>query len=204
MTTPFRNVEVDESLPLAEWPFEALVTLVERGSIRDWARVSAAIKGDPWGEVARQIEDLLAYSRPYGIAGLLERAISRARSDREEAERAEVARQVREFVRRSGLSTAHFATPIGTSRSRLSTYRSGKVTPSAALVTRMSWLVDRCAQASGLGSAATYACPDRAVVGPGDLNLSCIDHAESADQDVVQVDKGRNAPGLRPGPHPPR
>lgn len=49
MTTPFRNVEVDESLPLAEWPFEALVTLVERGSIRDWARVSAAIKGDPWG-----------------------------------------------------------------------------------------------------------------------------------------------------------
>ncbi|MGB5937674.1 MAG: helix-turn-helix transcriptional regulator [Ornithinimicrobium sp.] len=143
MSTPFRNVDVDASLPLDQWPYEALMTLLERGSIGDWAQISAAIAADPWGEVARQVEDYLTYSRPYGVAGLLERAISRARSDREDIERAEVAGQVRELVRQSGLSTADFATRIGTSRSRLSTYRSGKVIPSATLMARMHWLVDR-------------------------------------------------------------
>jgi DNA-binding transcriptional regulator YiaG len=40
-------------------------------------------------------------------------------------------------VTRSGLSRQDFALRLGTSRPRLSTYMSGKVTPSASLMLRM-------------------------------------------------------------------
>ena len=52
-------------------------------------------------------------------------------------------REVEALVSESGLSLAEFASRIGTSRSRLSTYRSGRVTPSAALLLRMERLVAR-------------------------------------------------------------
>jgi transcriptional regulator with XRE-family HTH domain len=54
-----------------------------------------------------------------------------------DSERAEVATEVRNLVSASGLSRQDFAARLGTSRSRLSTYMSGKVVPSAALVVRM-------------------------------------------------------------------
>ena len=44
---------------------------------------------------------------------------------------------MRAAVERSGLTNADFASLIGTSASRLSTYLSGKVTPSAALLVRI-------------------------------------------------------------------
>lgn len=57
------------------------------------------------------------------------------------------ARQVEEVlgqaVERSGLSQAAFASRIGTSASRLSTYMSGKVTPSATLMLRIRRVAGR-------------------------------------------------------------
>jgi transcriptional regulator with XRE-family HTH domain len=44
---------------------------------------------------------------------------------------------IRDLVARSGLSQQDFAGRLGTSRPRLSTYLSAKVTPSAALMLRM-------------------------------------------------------------------
>jgi transcriptional regulator with XRE-family HTH domain len=48
-----------------------------------------------------------------------------------------VGAEIRSLLDRSGLSQQDFADRIGTSRSRLSTYRSGKVVPSAAFLVRM-------------------------------------------------------------------
>ena len=73
------------------------------------------------------------------MEGLLERARRRTEADEREA----VAAEVRRAVTRSGLSKAQFATRIGTSASRLSTYLSAKVTPSAALMVRMRRLAER-------------------------------------------------------------
>ncbi|MBK6885212.1 MAG: helix-turn-helix transcriptional regulator [Tetrasphaera sp.] len=141
MTTPalrrLRHVDVDPTASVATWPFEALVAVLERGSIRDWAVLSAEIGRDPWGPVARQVEEYTRQENVPGLGALLNRAIARARRRAEEAERAAVAARVSELVRESGLSTAEFAERIGTSRSRLSTYRHGRVTPSAALMHRM-------------------------------------------------------------------
>ena len=80
---------------------------------------------------------MLTYSRPYGVAPVMERAISRTRQTAEVSEREAVATEIDRLVRASGLSRAEFASRIGTSASRLSTYVTGKVTPSAALLVRM-------------------------------------------------------------------
>lgn len=137
MSLTFRNVDADPTDPVETWPYEALVAAIERGSVRDWARVVGAIRRDPWGDVARSIEDYLGYADRSGVSALMRRALDRSRSAADAADRAAVAARVRDLVAQSGLTAAQFASRIGTSASRLSTYASGKVVPSAALLMRM-------------------------------------------------------------------
>lgn len=134
----FRNVDADPADPVESWPYEALVTALERGLIQDWARVNRAIKRDPWGPVARDVEAYLGYADPdAGVVVLMRELIAAARRDTETGERQQVAADVRMLIDGSGLSRADFAAAIGSSASRLSTYATGKVTPSAALLVRM-------------------------------------------------------------------
>ena len=133
----FRNVNASPADPVSDWPQEAIQTALERGGLEDWRRLATAIQGDPWGPVARRLEEVLTYSRPYGIAVAFERVIEDVRGAAEAAERERVAAEIRELVAQSGLSQAEFASRLGTSASRFSTYANGKVTPSAALLLRM-------------------------------------------------------------------
>jgi hypothetical protein len=139
MTTAlkFRNVDASPEDPVESWPFEGILAAVERGTLPDWRRLAAAIRADPWGPVARQVLEAVRLSGPYGTAELLEAVVDQARKLAAESERREVAGEVRGLVGRSGLPAQEFADRIGTSRSRLSTYMSGKVVPSAALMVRM-------------------------------------------------------------------
>lgn len=137
MPVKFRNVDVDPESPVRDWPYEALVTVLERGALSDWRRVAREIDAEPWGRVARSVESYLSYERPYGVAPLMDEVLVRARRRRERGEKERVASLVRAAVASSGLSRAEFADAIGTSTSRLSTYCSGKVTPSAALLLRI-------------------------------------------------------------------
>lgn len=137
MTTAFRNVEGSSDMPVEEWPYEALVATIERGTIRQWLPLIRAVQRRPWGNVARRIDDYLGYQHPYGTGPLLRRAITHARSAAEAHERHVVSANVRSLIKRSGLSTEEFARAIGTSRSRLSTYASGKVVPAATMLVRM-------------------------------------------------------------------
>ena len=139
MTTAlkFRNIDASPDDPVDTWPFEGILAAIERGTLPDWSRLAAAIQADPWGPVAQQVLEAIRLSRPYGTAELLEGVVSRARKLAADSEREDVASEVRELVGRSGLSKQDFAERIGTSRTRLSTYMSGKVVPSAALMVRM-------------------------------------------------------------------
>lgn len=149
MAVGFRNVDTSPDAPVAQWPYEGLVAAIERGTISDWARVSQELRADPWGPVARQVEQYLSYSRPWGVGPLLERALKAARQQAADQERAAVATEVRELIESSGLSLTEFASRIGTSRSRLSTYRSGRVTPAATLLVRMRGVARRAGAAPG-------------------------------------------------------
>ena len=139
MTTAlkFRNIGASPDDPVDTWPFEGILAAVERGTLPDWRRLAAAIRADPWGPVAQQVLEAIRLSRPYGTAELLEGVVSRARKLAADSEREDVASEVRELAGRSGLPKQDFAERIGTSRTRLSTYMSGKVMPSAALMVRM-------------------------------------------------------------------
>jgi DNA-binding transcriptional regulator YiaG len=133
----FRNLTASPDDPVDTWPFEGFLAAVERGTLPDWRRLAKVIQADPWGPVAQQVLEAVRLVRPYGTTELLEGVVARARKLATDAERSEVAAEVRGLVNDSGLSQNDFAERIGTSRSRLSTYMSGKVVPSAALMVRM-------------------------------------------------------------------
>ncbi len=137
MPLTFRNLTVSSEDPVDTWPAEAVQTALERGDLGDWRRIVGELKRDPWGPTARRLEEVLGYSRPYGIADAMATVLRRIRARAEESERAEVVAEIKEAIKASGLSRAEFAARIGTSASRLSTYATGKVMPSAALMVRI-------------------------------------------------------------------
>src|SRR5262249_4949643 len=71
-----------------------------------------------------------------GVAATLRRTLAHSRQDAEAAARAEVRRRLQALVDQSGLTAAQFAQRLGTSASRMSTYLTGKVVPSAVILVR--------------------------------------------------------------------
>lgn len=143
MPFAFRNVTADPDDPVETWPAEAVLTALERGGLSHWRRLAGAMRADPWGPVARAVEEAIAADPPYGTGPLMAEILQRAREEQDRRDRAEVAAQVVDLVARSGLTRTEFASRIGTSASRLSTYLAGTVTPSAALLVRMRRLGSR-------------------------------------------------------------
>lgn len=141
----FRNVDARPYDDVRTWPYEALVTAIDRGLVPDWGPVFAEIRRSPWGTVARRVERYLTYRDHDGVGTLFALAIERARGAADESDRAAVAERVRRAVERSGLTQSRFADLVGTSASRLSTYLSGKVTPSAAMLLRIERMADQAA-----------------------------------------------------------
>lgn len=137
MPVQFRNVDASPADDVRSWPYEALVTVIDRGLVGDWRPIFVELRRSPWGRVARRVEHYLSYREPDGVSTLFTLAIERARVDAEHADRAEVAARVRGAVAGSGLTKREFAGLVGTSASRLSTYLNGKVTPSAAMLVRI-------------------------------------------------------------------
>lgn len=137
MPVVFRNVDASPTDDITTWPYEALVTVIDTGLVDDWQPVFAEVRRSPWGKVARRVEHYLSYREPDGVSTLFALAIERARSEAERAERGLVAVRIREAISGSGLTNGEFARLVGTSPSRLSTYASGKVVPSAAMLVRI-------------------------------------------------------------------
>jgi DNA-binding transcriptional regulator YiaG len=133
----FRNVVATPSDPVDTWPFEALVETLERGLVPDWQPVLADIRRHPWGRVARRVGRWAAMLEGDPAARLFTLAIERARQRRETDERDEVAHKIRDAIAGSGMTAAEFAASVGTSASRLSTYATGRVVPSATMLVRI-------------------------------------------------------------------
>lgn len=142
MPLSFRNLNVRPSDPVDQWPTEAVQTALERGDLADWQRLTAEIRKAPWGTTARQVEEVLTHSRPYGVADAMEHVIERARTRQAEKERDVVTAEIQQAIARSGMTRAQLAACLGTSTSRLSTYATGKVTPSATFMVRLRHVLD--------------------------------------------------------------
>ena len=72
--------------------------------------------------------------------------LTRTREHLEANERAEVARQIRVLLGRSGLKPQEFASRIGVPGDELAAYLEGRTSPPASLMIRMRRLSDRFAK----------------------------------------------------------
>ncbi|CAN5406263.1 hypothetical protein BH10ACT9_BH10ACT9_40220 [soil metagenome] len=132
--------------PVEFWSTAAIRSALETGDITVWQRIVVAIKRDPFGRTARQVEEVLEDAEPYGISKALSEVLVRSRQHLEANERAEAARHVRLLMNRSGLSEQEFASRIGVPTSDLLVYLEGNVSPPASLMIRMRRLSDRFAK----------------------------------------------------------
>ena len=139
-------VRAQDSRPVEFWPTAAIRAAVESGDLTTWQRIVAALKRDPYGRTARQIEEVLETASSDGISKALTEVLARSRAHMEAGERAEVARQVRAMLDRSGLGQQEFASRIGVSVDDLGSYLAGDVSPSASQMVRMRRLSDRFAK----------------------------------------------------------
>jgi hypothetical protein len=129
--------------PVEFWSTAAVRSALQNGDIGTWKRIATALKRDPYGRTARQVEEVLAGTRPSGIAKALWEVLERARAHLEANERAEVARHVRLLMDRSRLGHPEFASRIGVAPDALAAYLDGSASPSASLMIRMRRLSDR-------------------------------------------------------------
>jgi hypothetical protein len=136
----------DADRPVEFWPTSAIKSALETGDITIWQRIVVAIKRDPFGRTARQVEEVLEHAEPRGISTALSEVLIRSRQHLEANERAEAARHVRLLLDRSALSEQEFASRIGIPASDLAVYLEGNVSPPASLMIRMRRLSDRFAK----------------------------------------------------------
>ncbi|MGC8464203.1 MAG: helix-turn-helix domain-containing protein [Acidimicrobiales bacterium] len=137
MPLAFRNICVTPQDPVSDWGLEGIQTALERGDLSHWRRIAAEVRREPWGKVAEELADVLSYCHPYGVADVMGDILTSARAAEARSEEETVAAEVRAIVASSGMTAKEFAARMGTSPSRLSTYMTGKVNPSAALMVRM-------------------------------------------------------------------
>jgi len=132
--------------PVGYWPTTAIRSALETGDISVWQHIVVAIKRDPYGRTARQVEEVLATAPQQGITRAMSEVLTRSRQHLEASERAEAARHIRSLVARSGLSQPEFASRIGVPTDDLVLYLEGRVSPPASLVIRIRRLSDRFAR----------------------------------------------------------
>jgi hypothetical protein len=142
---PARRPPPDDR-PVEFWPTAAIRAALETDDLTVWQRIVVAIKRDPYGRTARQVEEVLETARPYGVSKALSEVLTRTREHLEANECAEVARNIQALMERSGLGPAEFASRIGVPTEEFGKYLRGATSPSASLMIRMRRLSDRFAK----------------------------------------------------------
>ncbi|BDX34893.1 hypothetical protein TUM20985_54400 [Mycobacterium antarcticum] len=144
-TAARRRPAVDQR-PVEFWPTSAIRAALETDDLTVWQRIVVAIKRDPYGRTARQVEEVLDTAPPYGVSKALDEVLARTRADLEANECAEVARHVLGLLQRSGLGQDEFASRIGIPGDQFAAYLRGVTSPPASLMIRMRRLSDRFAK----------------------------------------------------------
>lgn len=132
MTLSFRNLDVTPQDPVTEWGVEGLLTAIERGTAPDWKRIIATVSAIPQGGFREDLNEALELAEGGG-AFVLNLHLSQV----DETSSEKVLRRAQSAYRMANMSMEQYAKKVGTSRSRMSTYLSGKVMPSAQILQTM-------------------------------------------------------------------
>jgi hypothetical protein len=142
---PRRRPAADQR-PVEFWPTSAIRAALETDDLTVWQRIVVAIKRDPYGRTARQVEEVLDNAPPYGVSKAMDEVLNRTREHLEANECAEVARHILALLQRSGLGQDEFASRIGLPGDEFAAYLQGTTSPAASLMIRMRRLSDRFAK----------------------------------------------------------
>lgn len=132
--------------PVEFWPTAAIHAALETDDLAVWQSIVTAIKRDPYGRTARQVEEVLETANPYGVSNAMSEVLTRARERLVANERAEVARHIHVLIERSGLDQHEFASRIGVPNDELGSYLDGSASPVSSLMIRIRRLSDRFAK----------------------------------------------------------
>lgn len=135
-----------DTRPVEFWPTSSIRAALETDDLTVWQRIVGAIKRDPYGRTARQVEEVLETARPYGVSMALAEVLTRTRANLEANECAEIARHVHMLLQRSGLAEQEFASRIGVPTDEFAAYLAGSTSAAASLMIRMRRLSDRFAK----------------------------------------------------------
>ena len=141
-----RRRQAIDNRPVEFWPTSSIRAALETDDLTVWQRIVGAIKRDPYGRTARQVEEVLETARPYGVSMALAEVLTRTRANLEANECAEVARHILVLLQRSGLGEQEFASRIGVPSDEFAAYLGGATSPAASLMIRMRRLSDRFAK----------------------------------------------------------
>lgn len=123
----FRNLNITPADPVDRWGVEGILTAIDRGGLQHWRRINRAVQKDPYGTVAADLDEALEIAEDSGVVQLLRRGLDDARR----SERDRFAQVFRALVDDYAGTHQDVAQLLGTSRSRVSSYCSGAVVPSA-------------------------------------------------------------------------
>jgi hypothetical protein len=146
-------VDAEQSLEL--WSTAAIGEALQNGDIDIWKRIAAAVRRDPYGRTACQVEEVGERLPPNGVSKAMREVLYRARIALEANERAELVRLMRSSIDRSGLNDHEFALRIGVKPEILASYLDGDLSPSACQIIRMQRLSKRFAKAKSGDLAGT-------------------------------------------------
>lgn len=144
-----RSRAAADQRPVEFWPTSAIREALETDDLTVWQRIVVAIKRDPYGRTARQVEEVLDNAPPYGVSRALDEVLTRTRAHLEANECAEVGRHIGMLLQRSGLGQDEFASRIGVPADQFASYLQGTTSPAASLMIRMRRLSDRFAKMRG-------------------------------------------------------
>lgn len=139
MPLRFRNLEVTPEDPVELWGVEGILTAIERGGVDDWRKVVRTAVADPAGEVAADLAQALEIAEAPGSAAVVRAMLKYASLSAREA----TVLRLRQAFLSTEYSQAEAAKHLDTSASRLSTYLSGKVMPSAEFLVRIEALAQK-------------------------------------------------------------
>lgn len=130
---------VDEASPApGVETVEEFLDIAENGSITEWRHLMRLVRESAWSPHAVRLAELAAEAGHAHAASVIAALIDLSREQQHQAERDTVAREIGRLVALSGVPQAEFAEWMGTTPDHLSTYASGTVTPSAAVMLRIS------------------------------------------------------------------
>lgn len=135
MALQFRNLDVTPLDPVEQWGPEGLLAAIERGQLSDWRRIAKAVKADPHGSVAADLDEAIEMADEHAsIAHALRDVLDEARS----TPRERAARRMRFDAMLAGLTQSELAERLGVSQPYLSQVLSGAKSAPAALALQIA------------------------------------------------------------------